>query len=60
MSAANVALVRYWRCVGPVMPSQGVKPSPVYLPMAQILPEARSVREESGVAVAVSTPSPSS
>ena len=59
MSAANVALVRCWRCVGPVTPSQGVKPSPTYLPMAQIRPDATSSRVASGVEVAVSTPSPS-
>ena len=34
LSVAKVALVRCWRRVSPVTPSQGVKPRPTYLPMA--------------------------
>ena len=60
MSAAKVTLVRYCRCVAPAVPVQGVNPSPVYLPIAQMRPVARSPREESGVCVAVMTASPSS
>ena len=41
------------------MTSQGVKPRPTYLPIAQIRPLATSSRVASGVEVAVSTPSPS-
>lgn len=60
MSAAKVALVRYCRCVLPVAPVQGVNPMPWYLAMAQMRPDALSGRFASGVAVAVSTASPSS
>ena len=55
MSAAKCTLVSCGRFVL----SQGVKPMPVYLPMAQIRPVAKSSRVASGVAVAVSTACPS-
>ena len=60
MSAAKVALVRYCRCVLPVVPVHGVRPMPWYFAMAQMRPEALSGRFASGVEVAVRTASPSS
>ncbi len=60
MSAAKVTLVRYCRWVLPEVPVQGVNPSPVYLPIAQMRPVARRLCEKSGACVAVMTASPSS
>ena len=48
MSEAKATLVRFCRCVAPEA-FQGVKPSPLYFPIAQIRPLARSVRAGSGV-----------
>ncbi len=60
MSAAKVALVRYCRCVAPVVPVQGVKPIAWYFAMAQMRPDALRARFASGVELAVRTASPSS